>query len=138
MLERGLWPCLADLSFWVARQRGSHAAPGGRRGAPVSGSSGDTGTLLLAGVFDFFSGVFEVAFGLVSLAFGFERLVVGGFAEMFLDFAGALLGGVLGLVFCAHRGCLLLVVRAAWVQATRVERFVVTVRSSWVGSDGLP
>ena len=63
MLERGLWPCLADLSFWVARQRGSHAAPGGRRGAPVSGSSGDTGTLLLEGLFDFFSGVFEVAFG---------------------------------------------------------------------------
>ena len=45
-----------------------------------------------------------------------------------------------GLVPCTHRGCLLLiaVVPGASVQATRVERFVVTVRSSWMGSDGLP
>src|SRR4249920_1947474 len=69
---------------------------------PVGDATRDR-TLLFEGVFDLFPGVLEVAFGLVALAFGFEGFVVGRFAELFLNFAGSFLGGVFGLVLCAHR-----------------------------------
>jgi len=64
--------------------------------------------LLLEGVFDFLAGLLEVALGLVAAAFGFERLVAGDLPGAFLDLARGLLGGVLGLVFCAYRASSLL------------------------------
>jgi len=66
-----------------------------------------TRALLFEGVFDLFASVLEVAFGLVALAFGFEGFVVGRFAELFLNFAGSFLGGVLAL------SCVLIVLPAS-------------------------
>jgi hypothetical protein len=72
-------------------------------GAALLARPGDPPCQLLGeGVFDFLAGLLEVALGLVGVAFGFERLVAGDLPGGFPDLAFGLLGGVLGLVFCAR------------------------------------
>src|SRR5512132_1439569 len=78
------------------------------RWRPVPGRAGGTRPggprpLLLADVLDFLAGLLEAALGLIGAALGLEGLIAGGLADAFLDVAPGRLGGVLDLVFCAHR-----------------------------------
>src|SRR4029077_8390962 len=93
-------PCGTErwVPGWPGAGRGS-----GLSRAALGGAAGGARPLLLEDVLDFLEGLLEVARGPIGAALGPEGLIAGGRTDAFLGFALGRLGGVLVLVFCAHR-----------------------------------
>src|SRR5206468_2176878 len=89
----------AAVCTWLARRWARWRSVPGRAGGRGRGPR----PLLPEDVLDFLAGLLEVALGLIGAALGLEGLIAGGRTEAFLGFALGRLGGVLDLVFCAHR-----------------------------------